>query len=79
MAILEPDTRIRQTEFRKELGLRNLVTCQILNIVGLYWVGIAAKLGPSHVASWLLSITLFYLSLPYRRRDNRENAPPPSR
>jgi len=35
--------------------------CQILNVVGLYWVGAAAKLGPSHVAFWLLGITLFYL------------------
>ena len=66
MAILDPDTQdpdtqVRQREFRKELGLRNLVTCQILNIVGLYWVGTAAKLGPSHVAFWLLAITLFYL------------------
>jgi amino acid transporter len=61
MAILEPDTQVRQREFRKELGLRNLVTCQILNIVGLSWVGTAAKLGPSHVAFWLLAIALFYL------------------
>ena len=59
--ILEQDTRTRQREFRKELGLRNLVMCQILNIVGLYWVGVAAKLGPSHVAFWLLGIALFYL------------------
>lgn len=34
---------------------------QILNIVGLYWVGVAAKLGPSHIAFWLLGIVLFYL------------------
>jgi len=59
--ILEQDTQVRQREFRKELGLRNLVTSQILNIVGLYWVGVAARLGPSHVAFWLLGIVLFYL------------------
>jgi amino acid transporter len=61
MTILESDTQVRQREFRKELGLGNLITCQILNIVGLYWVGTAAKLGPSHVAFWLLGIALFYL------------------
>lgn len=55
------DAQARQGEFRKELGLRNLVMCQILNIVGLYWVGTAAKLGPSHVAFWMLGIVLFYL------------------
>jgi glutamate:GABA antiporter len=59
--MLEQDTQIRQREFRQELGLRNLVTSQILNIVGLYWVGTAARLGPSHVAFWLLGIVLFYL------------------
>jgi glutamate:GABA antiporter len=55
------DTQVKQREFRQELGMRNLVTSQILNIVGLYWVGVAARLGPSHVAFWLLGIVLFYL------------------
>jgi len=55
------DTQTRQSEFRKEVGLRNLVTSQILNIVGLFWVGAAARLGPSHVVFWLLGIALFYL------------------
>ncbi len=55
------DTQTRQHEFRQELGLRNLVTSQILNIVGLYWVGTAARLGPSHVAFWIMGIVLFYL------------------
>ena len=55
------DTQTRQQEFRKELGLRNLVMCQILNIVGLFWVETGARLGPSHVAFWLLGIVLFYL------------------
>jgi amino acid transporter len=59
--IFEQDTQTRQGDFRKELGLRNLVMCQILNIVGLFWVGTAAKLGPQHVAFWLLGIFLFYL------------------
>lgn len=56
-----PDTQVRQREFRKELGLRSLVMGQVLNIVGLTWVGVAAKLGPAHVAFWLLGIVLFYL------------------
>lgn len=46
---------------RKELGLRDLVLTQVLFIVGLAWVGTAAKLGPSHVVFWLLAITLFYI------------------
>jgi hypothetical protein len=36
------------------------VMCQILNIVGLFWVGTAARLGPSHVTFWMLGIVLFY-------------------
>lgn len=47
--------------FHKELGLRDLVLTQILFIVGLSWVGTAAKLGPSHVVFWLLAILLFYI------------------
>ena len=59
--MLQQDTETRQREFRKELGLKDLVIGQILNIVGLYWVGVAARLGPSHLAFWLLGIALFYL------------------
>lgn len=58
---LDADVEKTQHEFRKELGLRNLVMCQILNIVGLFWVGVAAGLGPSHVVFWLIGIVLFYL------------------
>ena len=47
--------------FKKELGLTDLVLTQILFIVGLSWVGAAAKLGPSHTVFWLLAIVLFYL------------------
>jgi amino acid transporter len=59
--MLEQDTQTRQRELRKELGLRNLVLSQILNIVGLFWIGTAAKLGPSNVSFWMLGIFLFYL------------------
>ena len=34
---------------------------QILFIVGLPWVGVAAKQGPSHVVLWLAAIVLFYI------------------
>ena len=34
---------------------------QILFIVGLTWIGVAGKLGPSHVVLWSLAIVLFYL------------------
>lgn len=47
--------------FKKELGLTDLVLTQILFIVGLSWVGAAAKLGESHIVFWVLAIILFYI------------------
>jgi len=46
---------------KKELGLSDLVLTQILFIVGLPWVGVAAKQGPAHVVFWLIAMALFYL------------------
>lgn len=51
----------RSDVFKKELGLTDLVLTQILFIVGLPWVGVAAKQGPSHVVLWLGAAILFYI------------------
>lgn len=51
----------RSRVFHKELGLKDLVFTQILFIVGLGWVGTAAKLDKAHIVFWLLAIVLFYL------------------
>lgn len=53
----------RSATFHKELGLTDLVLTQVLFIVGLPWVGVAAKQGPSHVVLWLAAMVLFYLPL----------------
>jgi glutamate:GABA antiporter len=53
--------RSHSRELKKELGLWNLVFTQILYVMGLSWVGTAAKLGPSHVMFWLLAAVLFYV------------------
>jgi glutamate:GABA antiporter len=45
----------------RELGLADLVSAQILFIVGLPWVGVAAKQGPAHIVFWLIAMALFYL------------------
>src|SRR5215469_1524604 len=47
--------------FKKELGLTDLVLTQILFIVGLPWIGVAAKQGPSHVVLWVLAMIFFYV------------------
>ncbi|MEK6285470.1 MAG: APC family permease [Acidobacteriota bacterium] len=57
----EQQVERRSEVFKKELGLTDLALTQILFIIGLPWVGIAAKLGPSHIIFWLLGIALFYL------------------
>jgi amino acid transporter len=51
----------READLRKDLGVTDLTLTQILFIVGLPWVGVAAKQGPSHVIFWLLAIVFFYL------------------
>ena len=57
----EQRVEARSAVFKKELGLTDLALTQILFIVGLPWIGVAAKQGPSHVVLWLLAIFLFYL------------------
>jgi amino acid transporter len=51
----------RSGAFKKELGLADLALTQILFIVGLPWIGVAAKQGPSHVVLWLLAMVFFYV------------------
>jgi amino acid transporter len=41
--------------------LPDLALTQILFIVGLPWVGVAAKLGAAHVFYWVIAAALFYL------------------
>jgi len=57
----EREVETHSAEFKKELGLTDLVFTQILFIVGLPWVGVAAKQGPSHIVLWLLATLLFYI------------------
>jgi amino acid transporter len=50
-------------ELRRELGLRDLILAQILNVVGSSWVGVASKLGKAHAVFWMSSMLLFYVPL----------------
>src|SRR5215203_6931942 len=51
----------RSEVFKKELGLSDLVLTQILFIVGLPWIGVAAKQGHSHLVLWVTAALLFYV------------------
>ena len=61
LAQAEAAIEAHSASLKKELGVGDLVLTQILFIVGLAWIGVAGKLGPSHVILWLLAIVLFYL------------------
>jgi len=65
----EERVEARSGAFRKELGLTDLALTQVLFIVGLPWIGVAAKEGPSHVVLWLLAIEWYDSS---RRPGRRE-------
>ena len=55
------DVEARSTQFRRELGLVDLVLTQILYVVGTAWVGTAAKLGTDSLVFWLLAAAMYYL------------------
>jgi amino acid transporter len=57
----EANVEAHSKSLKKELGVTDLALTQILFIVGLSWIGVAGKLGPSHVIFWLLALVLFYL------------------
>src|SRR5262245_20735223 len=61
LAQAEATVEAHSATLKKELGVRDLALTQIPFIVGLTWIGVAAKLGPSHVILWLLALALFYL------------------
>ena len=48
-------------ELRRELGLRDVVLTQVVYVVGVTWVGTAAKLGRSQIIFWAAAMLLFYL------------------
>jgi hypothetical protein len=57
----EHDVELESLALKKELRLFDLFGIQILNIVGLFWVGTAGKLGSSHVMFWIPGVLLFYI------------------
>ncbi|HTY05226.1 MAG TPA: APC family permease [Gemmatimonadales bacterium] len=65
MTLAQEEARVEaeSASLKKELGVRDLALTQILFIIGLTWIGVAGKLGPSHVVMWLLAVVLFYLPL----------------
>ncbi len=48
-------------ELKRELRLRDLVQMQILLVVGVTWIGIAAHQGGTHILYWLAALLAFFL------------------
>jgi amino acid transporter len=65
MTLAQEGARVEahSASLKKVLGVRDLALTQILFIIGLTWIGVAGKLGPSHVVLWLTAVVLFYLPL----------------
>ena len=61
LAQAEARVEAHSATLKKELGVSDLALTQILFIVGLTWIGVAGKLGPSHVVFWMMALVLFYL------------------
>ena len=61
--LAQAEARVEEhsASLKKELSVRDLTLTQILFIVGLTWIGVAGKLGSSHVVFWLFAMVLFYL------------------
>ena len=57
----EATVQAHSVDLKRDLGVADLTLTQILFIVGLPWVGVAAKQGPAHVWLWLAAMGLFYL------------------
>jgi glutamate:GABA antiporter len=61
MRAAEASVSQHSAHLRKDLGLLDLTLTQVLFVVGLPWVGVAAKQGTAHVVLWLAAIVFFYL------------------
>ena len=52
-----------QHGLQRQLGLRDLVLAQILNVVGSSWVGVAAGLGRAQMLFWIGAMLAFYVPM----------------
>jgi amino acid transporter len=56
-------TEAKSASLSRELRLGDLVFLQVLLIVGLPWIGYAARQGGTQIVLWLLAVPLFYLPI----------------
>ncbi|MGB9591171.1 MAG: APC family permease, partial [Candidatus Kryptoniota bacterium] len=49
------------TNLLKELNLRDIVLFNVVAIVGIRWISLAAATGPSSISLWVLALLLFFI------------------
>jgi glutamate:GABA antiporter len=54
---------LQQSQLKRELKLPDLVLMQVLVVLGIGWIGYAAKQGSTHVILWIAAILGFYVPL----------------
>jgi amino acid transporter len=54
---------LQQARLKRELRLPDLVLMQVLVVLGIGWIGYAAKQGSTHVILWIAAILGFYAPL----------------
>ncbi len=59
----EQNVETHSANFKKELGLTDLVLAQILIVVTYNFIGTAGKLGSDHLFYWIIAIGVFYIPL----------------
>jgi glutamate:GABA antiporter len=52
---------LKSAELKKELRLGDLVLSQILYVTGFAFLGMAGKVGSSHIMFWIPAVLLFYI------------------
>src|SRR5947209_6283232 len=57
----EQQVEVQSASLKKELRLGDLVLSQLAYIIGLQWIGTAAKLGSAHIMYWIPAVLLFYI------------------
>lgn len=56
-------TLTQHHSLKRQLGLRDLVLTQVVNVVGTSWVGVAAGLGHAQLLMWVAAMLLFNVPL----------------
>jgi len=58
-----PDAESATPQMHRSLGVRDVVLFNIAAIVGLRWLSVAARIGPSSIVLWCVALLIFFMPL----------------